>query len=164
MYRGASFPLTLTCRFLSSAKPSGTHGHPLQRSDLEDEHPRSSSDESVRPSGSLTPAVPTALPLQQYLDQIPASRKSDPNIAESCTYDHTEPRKGISSDWPDNYCYTRTPHTAGIYPSWYLLSTETHRRATTGNTRSREASGTAGRPRSLGQRPSDLAHTLVWSR
>jgi hypothetical protein len=38
---------------------------------------------------------------------------------------------------------------------------KTHRRATTGNTRSREASGTAGGPRSLGQRPSDLAHTLA---
>jgi hypothetical protein len=45
----------------------------------------------------------------------------------------------------------------------YVLSIETHRRATTGNTRSREASGTAGGPRSLGQRPSDLGHTLAWS-
>jgi hypothetical protein len=44
-----------------------------------------------------------------------------------------------------------------------VLSVETHRRATTGNTRSREASGTAGGPRSLGQRPSDLARTLAWS-
>jgi hypothetical protein len=42
-----------------------------------------------------------------------------------------------------------------------LLSIETHRRATTGNTRSREASGMAGGPRSLGQWPSDLAHTLA---
>jgi hypothetical protein len=47
--------------------------------------------------------------------------------------------------------------------SCLLLSIETHRRAATGNTRSREASGTAGGPRSLGQRPSDLAHTLAWS-
>jgi hypothetical protein len=45
-----------------------------------------------------------------------------------------------------------------------VLSVKTHRRATTGNTRSREASGTAGGPRSLGQRPSNLAHTLAWSR
>jgi hypothetical protein len=45
-----------------------------------------------------------------------------------------------------------------------VLSIETHRRATIGNTRSREASRTAGGPRSLGQRPSDLAHTLAWSR
>jgi hypothetical protein len=45
-----------------------------------------------------------------------------------------------------------------------LLSVKTHRRAATGNTRSREASGTAGGPRSLGQRPSDLAYTLAWSR
>jgi hypothetical protein len=41
------------------------------------------------------------------------------------------------------------------------LSAKTHWRAMTGNTRSREASGTAGGPRSLGQRPSDLAHTLT---
>jgi hypothetical protein len=46
----------------------------------------------------------------------------------------------------------------------HLLSIETHRRATTGNTRSREASWMAGGPRSLGQRPSDLAHDLAWSR
>jgi hypothetical protein len=45
-----------------------------------------------------------------------------------------------------------------------VLSVKTHRRAATGNTRSWEASGTAGGPRSLGQRPSDLAHTLAWSR
>jgi hypothetical protein len=45
--------------------------------------------------------------------------------------------------------------------SAWLLSVKTHRRATTGNTRSREASGMAGGPRSLGQRPSDLAHTLA---
>jgi hypothetical protein len=44
----------------------------------------------------------------------------------------------------------------------HLLSVKTHRQAATGNTRSREASGTAGGPRSLGQRPSDLAHTLAW--
>jgi hypothetical protein len=44
-----------------------------------------------------------------------------------------------------------------------VLSIETHRRAATGNTRSQEASRTAGGPRSLGQRPSDLAHTLAWS-
>jgi hypothetical protein len=34
-----------------------------------------------------------------------------------------------------------------------LLSVKTHRRAATGNTRSREASGAAGGPRSLSQRP-----------
>jgi hypothetical protein len=34
-----------------------------------------------------------------------------------------------------------------------VLSVETHRRAATGNTRSREAPGTTGGPRSLGQRP-----------
>jgi hypothetical protein len=45
-----------------------------------------------------------------------------------------------------------------------LLSVKTHRRAVTGNTRSREASETAGGPRSLGQRPSNPAHTLTWSR
>jgi hypothetical protein len=45
-----------------------------------------------------------------------------------------------------------------------VLSIETHRRVTTGNTRSREAPGTAGGPRSLGQRPSNPAHTLAWSR
>jgi hypothetical protein len=50
------------------------------------------------------------------------------------------------------------PHSGG------MLSIETQRRATTGNTRSREASGTAGGPRSLGQRPNDLAHILAWSR
>jgi hypothetical protein len=51
-------------------------------------------------------------------------------------------------------------------PNWHgpLLSVKTHRRATTGNMRSREASGTAGGPWSLGQRPSDPAHTLAWSR
>jgi hypothetical protein len=37
--------------------------------------------------------------------------------------------------------------------SSYLLSVETHRRAATGNKRSREAPRTAGGPRSLGQRP-----------
>jgi hypothetical protein len=45
-----------------------------------------------------------------------------------------------------------------------LLSVKTRRRAVTGNTRSREASGTAGGPWSLGQRPSNLARTLAWSR
>jgi hypothetical protein len=45
-----------------------------------------------------------------------------------------------------------------------LLSVKTRRRAATGNTRSREASGTAGGPRSLGQRPSDLARALAESR
>jgi hypothetical protein len=45
-----------------------------------------------------------------------------------------------------------------------VLSIETHRRVTIGNTRSRDARGTAGGSRSLGQRPSDLAHTLAWSR
>jgi hypothetical protein len=39
-----------------------------------------------------------------------------------------------------------------------LLSVETHRRAATGNTRSREAPGTAGGPRSLGQWP-EIWHT-----
>jgi hypothetical protein len=46
----------------------------------------------------------------------------------------------------------------------WLLSVKTRRRAATGNTRSRETSGTAGGPRSLGQRPSDLARTLAESR
>jgi hypothetical protein len=46
----------------------------------------------------------------------------------------------------------------------YLLSVKTRRRAATGNTRSREASGTAGGPGSLGQRPSDLARALAESR
>jgi hypothetical protein len=45
-----------------------------------------------------------------------------------------------------------------------VLSVKTRRRAATGNTRSREASGTAGGPRSLGQRPSDLARALAESR
>jgi hypothetical protein len=45
-----------------------------------------------------------------------------------------------------------------------MLSVKTRRRAVTGNTRSREASGTAGGPRSLGQRPSDLARALAESR
>jgi hypothetical protein len=107
--------LTLQVHELSH---SGTHDHPLQRSDLDDEHPRSSSDESVRPSGSLAPAVPAVLPPQQYPDQIPASRQSDPNTAEFCTSDRTRPRRETSSDWPDNYCYTRTLQTAGIYLSW----------------------------------------------
>jgi hypothetical protein len=44
-----------------------------------------------------------------------------------------------------------------------LLSVKTHRRVVTGNTRSREASGIAGGPWSLDQRPSNLAHTLAWS-
>jgi hypothetical protein len=44
-----------------------------------------------------------------------------------------------------------------------LLSVKTHRRAATGNTRSREASGTAGGPQSLGQRPKSPAHALAWS-
>jgi hypothetical protein len=39
-----------------------------------------------------------------------------------------------------------------------VLSVKTHRRAATGNTRSREAPGTAGGPRSLGQRPR-IRHT-----
>jgi hypothetical protein len=43
-----------------------------------------------------------------------------------------------------------------------LLSVKTHRRAATGNTRSREASGTAGGSRSLGQRPRSPAHALAW--
>jgi hypothetical protein len=43
-----------------------------------------------------------------------------------------------------------------------VLSVETHRRAATGNTRSREASGTAGGSRSLGQRPRSPAHALAW--
>jgi hypothetical protein len=43
-----------------------------------------------------------------------------------------------------------------------VLSVKTHRRAATGNTRSREASGTAGGPRSLGQRPKSPAHALAW--
>jgi hypothetical protein len=45
--------------------------------------------------------------------------------------------------------------TSGIYAQTYrlqnVLSIETHRRAATGNTRSREAPGTAGGSRSLGQ-------------
>jgi hypothetical protein len=45
-----------------------------------------------------------------------------------------------------------------------MLSVKTRRRAVTGNTRSREASGTAGGPWSLGQRPSNPAYTLAWSR
>jgi hypothetical protein len=45
-----------------------------------------------------------------------------------------------------------------------VLSVKTRRRAATGNTRSREASGTAGGPRSLGQRPSDPARALAESR
>jgi hypothetical protein len=45
-----------------------------------------------------------------------------------------------------------------------LLSVKTRRRAVTGNTRSREASETGGGPPSLGQRPSNPAHTLAWSR
>jgi hypothetical protein len=40
----------------------------------------------------------------------------------------------------------------------YLLSVKTHRQAATGNTRYREAPGTAGGPRSLGQRPR-IRHT-----
>jgi hypothetical protein len=40
----------------------------------------------------------------------------------------------------------------------HVLSVETHRRAATGNTRSREAPGTAGGLRSLGQRPR-IRHT-----
>jgi hypothetical protein len=43
-----------------------------------------------------------------------------------------------------------------------VLSVKTHRRAATGNTRSREASGTAGGPRSLVQRPKSPAHALAW--
>jgi hypothetical protein len=43
----------------------------------------------------------------------------------------------------------------------FLLSVKTHRRVATGNTRSREASGTAGGPRSLGQRPKSPAHALA---
>jgi hypothetical protein len=45
-----------------------------------------------------------------------------------------------------------------------VLSVKTCRRAMSGNSRIREASGTTGGPRSLRQRPSNLAHTLVWSR
>jgi hypothetical protein len=52
-------------------------------------------------------------------------------------------------------------------PNWYgpyrvVLSVKTHRRAATGNMRSWEASGTAGGPRSLGQRPKSPAHALAW--
>jgi hypothetical protein len=43
-----------------------------------------------------------------------------------------------------------------------VLSVKTHLRAATGNTRSREASGTAGGPRSLCQRPKSPAHALAW--
>jgi hypothetical protein len=56
------------------------------------------------------------------------------------------------------FCCTHAP-TCG---STLLLSVKTHRRAATGNMRSREASGTAGGPRSLGQRPRSPAHTLAW--
>jgi hypothetical protein len=42
-----------------------------------------------------------------------------------------------------------------------LLSVKTHRQAATGNTRSREAPGTAGGSRSLGQRPRSPAHALA---
>jgi hypothetical protein len=45
-----------------------------------------------------------------------------------------------------------------VYQGLLLLSVETRRRAATGNTRSREAPGTAGGPRSLGQRP-EIRHT-----
>jgi hypothetical protein len=45
-----------------------------------------------------------------------------------------------------------------------LLSVKTRWRAATGNTRSQEASGMASGPRSLGQRPSDLARALAESR
>jgi hypothetical protein len=44
----------------------------------------------------------------------------------------------------------------------YPLSVKTHRQAATGNTRSREASGTADGSRSLGQRPISPAHALAW--
>jgi hypothetical protein len=56
---------------------------------------------------------------------------------------------------------------AGYYRRYILdfsriaLSVKTRRRAVIGNTRSRETSETAGGPQSLGQRPSDLAHTLA---
>jgi hypothetical protein len=43
-----------------------------------------------------------------------------------------------------------------------VFSVKTHRRAATGNTRSREASRTAGGSRFLGQRPRSLAHALAW--
>jgi hypothetical protein len=39
---------------------------------------------------------------------------------------------------------------------------QNHRRAVIGNTKSREASGTAGGSRSLGQRPRSPAHALAW--
>jgi hypothetical protein len=45
-------------------------------------------------------------------------------------------------------------------PAGVFLSVKTHRRAVIGNTRSREAPGTAGGPRSLGQRPS-IRH-MTW--
>jgi hypothetical protein len=44
----------------------------------------------------------------------------------------------------------------------HLLSVKTHRRAAIGNTRSQEASGTAGGSRSLSQRPRSPAHGLAW--
>jgi hypothetical protein len=42
-----------------------------------------------------------------------------------------------------------------LQPEWIanLLSVKTHRRVATSNTRSQEAPGTAGGPRTLGQRP-----------
>jgi hypothetical protein len=43
-----------------------------------------------------------------------------------------------------------------------VLSVKTHRQTATGNTRSREASGTAGGPRSHGQWPKNPAHALAW--
>jgi hypothetical protein len=43
-----------------------------------------------------------------------------------------------------------------------VLSVKTHRRAATGNTRSQEASGTAGGSRSLGQQTRSPAHALAW--
>jgi hypothetical protein len=60
----------------------------------------------------------------------------------------------------------------GWIPTWtvYLCQhyahvpvvVKTHRRAATGNTRSREVPGTASGSRSLGQRPISPAHTLAW--
>jgi hypothetical protein len=48
------------------------------------------------------------------------------------------------------------------YEFWLVLSVKTHQRAAIGNTRSREASGTAGGSRSLGQRPRSPTHALAW--
>jgi hypothetical protein len=74
---------------------------------------------------------------------------------------HSDPTGKRKTDWGKIFGGGAASSSSASVVGLGVLSVKTHRRAATGNTRSREASGSAGGPRSLGQRPNDLAHTLA---